>query len=112
MTGERAERDGAGASAALAGDGGGGAGGGEQAGLGEVGGVGETRGLAVDHADAGAAVTAGGELLDAAVIEDGAGRDGVLGEDLGHVAAGCSAVERTRSSTSGSMRAVSVTAVS
>ena len=112
VAGERAEGDGAGAAPAFAGDGGGGPGGGEQAGLGEVGGVGEPGGLAVDDADAGAPGTAGGELLDAAVIEDGAGRDGVLGEDLGHVAAGLQAVERTRSSTSGSMRAVSVTAVS
>jgi len=50
--------------------------------------VGEAGGLAFDHADAGAPGTAGGELFDAAVIEDGAGGHGVLGEDLGHVAAG------------------------
>ena len=85
--GEGAEGDGAGAVAAFAGDGGGGPGGGQQARLGEVGGVGETGGLAVDDADAGAPGTARGELLDAAVIEDGAGGHGVLGKDLGHVAA-------------------------
>jgi predicted thioesterase len=49
--------------------------------------VGETRGLTLDDADAGASGTAGGELLDAAVIEHCARRRSVLGEHLGHVTA-------------------------
>ena len=57
-------------------------------GLGQVGGVGEAGGVADDDADAGAAVAAGGELLDLAVVEQGRRRALVLGEDLGEVAAG------------------------
>ena len=80
------EGDGAGPSPALLGDGGGGPGRGDQAGFGQVGRVGKPRGLAVDDPDTGAPVAAGGEFLDATVIERGARGDGVLGEDLRHVA--------------------------
>jgi hypothetical protein len=55
--------------------------------LAEIGGVGETGGLAVHDPDARATRPARGQLLDPAVIEHGAGRHGVLGEDLRHVAA-------------------------
>ena len=68
------------------GDGGGGSGRGDQPGLGQVGRVGKPRGLAVDDPDTGAPVATGGEFFDATVIERGARGDGVLGEDLRHVA--------------------------
>jgi predicted thioesterase len=48
--------------------------------------VGKTRGLAVDDPDPGAPVAAGGQFFDAVVIERGARGDGILGEDLRHVA--------------------------
>ena len=62
------------------------AGGRQQPGLAQVGRVGEAGGLADDDPDAGAPGAARGQLLDPAVVEHGAGRRGVLGEDLGHVA--------------------------
>ena len=63
------QRDDVGAAAALAGGRRRSLGGGTQTGLAEVGGVGEPGGVALDDADAGAAVAAAGDLLDPAVVE-------------------------------------------
>jgi hypothetical protein len=43
--------------------------------------------LAEDHSDAGTAVAARAQLLDAALIEHGRGRGAILHEDLGELAA-------------------------
>ncbi len=83
----RLEGDGAHAVAALAGHGGSRSGRRQESGLTQVGRVGEARRLAVHHPDPGPARAARGELLDPAVVEHGARRHGILGEDLGHVAA-------------------------
>ena len=64
-----------------------GAGRSEQALLGQVRRVGEARGLPHDDPDPGAAVTARGELLDLAVVEQRGGRTAVLHEDLGELGA-------------------------
>ena len=61
---------------------------GAQARLAEVGGVGEARGVALDHAYAGAAVAATGDLLDPAVIQAGHRRALVFDEDFGELSAG------------------------
>ena len=66
----------------------GGLGGGAQASLAEVGGVGETGGVAADDPDAGAAVAAAGDLLDAAVVERRRGGPLVLCVHLGELGAG------------------------
>ncbi len=84
---QRVEGHRAHAVAALAGHGGSRPGRREQPRLTQVGGVGEARRLAVDDPDPGPARPARGELLDPAVVQQGTRRHGVLGEDLGHVAA-------------------------
>jgi hypothetical protein len=50
--------------------------------------MGEAGGVAHDHPDAGAAITAGAEVLHLAVVEDGVGAGLVLYEDLGELPAG------------------------
>ena len=78
----------AGTAAALARRGSGGLGRREQPGLAQVGRVGVARGLALDHPDAGAAVPAGGDLLDLAVVQVGRRRPLVLDVDLREVGTG------------------------